>query len=256
MLIQMQKLNKPTSVCELCVLVTLSYCSDFCSDLFEWGSGRGRCRSAWRGSVCPSQTLQKLCLDHCSTSSIGWWAGGSTQTHVGVGEAGIIGLMLWLAQEMGCIKDQKTHELGLAHFDKQIWLGCSPAGQEPIKEQHHLRGNQSSKAVNPTSPAGRSRFRSTISKVCLDREDADLIAAWLSTALLPLIKLMRVPAANPAWVRCALQAPGTTSHRQALWQMLLAALTWGDEAKAVMSLCPTVPAQWRKEGFGLNVAVG
>lgn len=152
-------------------------------------------------------------------------------------------------------RSKKSHELGLAHFDKQVWLGCGPAGQEPIKEQHHFQGKPSSKAVNPTSPAGRSRLRSTICKVCLDREDADLIAAWISTALLPLIELMRVPAANPAWMRCVLEAPGTASHRQALWQMLLAALTWGDEAKAVMPLCPTVPAQWRKEGFGLNVAV-
>lgn len=91
----------------------LSYCSDFCSDLFDWGAGRGRCRSAWRGSVCPSQTLQRLCLAHCSTSSICWWAGGSAQTHVGVGKAGVIGLLLWLAQEMGCIKKQKNPWIGL-----------------------------------------------------------------------------------------------------------------------------------------------
>lgn len=77
-----------------------------------------------------------------------------------------IGLMLYLVQEAGLHQGAKTHELGLAYFNKQVLLGYTPAGQEPTTEQPHFKGKPSG---NQRPPAGRSQLRSTIFKARLDR---------------------------------------------------------------------------------------
>lgn len=117
------------------------------------------------------------------------------------------------------------------------------------------KGSHQARLWKAPIPAGRSRLRSTISKACLDRENTGLIAAWLSRALLAQIELARAPPANPTRGRCARRGRGSSSHTWLLWQILLAALTWGDEGTAAMPSCPTVSAQWRKEGLGFKLPV-
>lgn len=124
--------------------------------------------------------------------------------------------------------------------------------RNPSQSSSISKGSLQARLWNEPTPAGRSRLRSTISKAHLDRENT---AAWLSRALLAEIELVRAPTANPARGRCALRSRGSTSHARLVWQILLAALTWGDEGSAAMPSCPTVSAQWRKGGLGFKLSV-
>lgn len=47
----------------------------------------------------------------------------------------------------------KQYELVPAHFEKQVWLGSGPAGQEPIMKHWHFQGKPSGEAVKSTYPS-------------------------------------------------------------------------------------------------------
>lgn len=106
-----------------------------------------------------------------------------------------IDLMLYLVQEAGLHQGAKTHELGLAYFNKQVLLGCTPAGQEPITEQPHFQGKPSGKPVQSTSPSWKISTHKHRFQGPSRQESAKLITAWLSIDLLALIEPMKVPCA-------------------------------------------------------------